>query len=161
MKPFAGGGFLDKEKTKPLNTTAALKWVLSNPDVHTAIPGMTSFDHLDINLKVLSDITMTLQEKNDLLVANEEPGLFCAGCKKCIPACPFNLPVPDLMRAYMYAYGYSDPAMAYNLLGELGTGSAPCSNCKACRVECSRNFNVREKISDISRLVNVPSDFIV
>jgi predicted aldo/keto reductase-like oxidoreductase len=161
MKTLAGGGFIDKEKTKPLNTAAALKWVLSNPDIHTAIPGMTSFDHLDINLKVLADITMTGQEKNDLLIANAEPGLFCSGCTKCLPACPFNLPVPDLMRAYMYAYGYSDPSMAYSLLGELGAGSAPCSNCETCRVICSRNFNVKEKISDISRLVNVPSDFIV
>jgi hypothetical protein len=65
------------------------------------------------------------------------------------------------MRAYMYAYGYSNPSMAYTLLGELGTGSAPCSNCETCRVECNRNFNVKEKISDISRLVNVPADFIV
>jgi predicted aldo/keto reductase-like oxidoreductase len=161
MKTLAGGSFLDKEKTKPLNTSAALKWALSNPNVHTAIPGMTNFDHLAINLKVLADITITDQEKNDLLAANAEPGLYCTGCTKCMPACPFNLPVPDLMRAYMYAYGYSNPSMAYTLLGELGTGSAPCSNCETCRVECNRNFNVKEKISDISRLVNVPADFIV
>ena len=161
MKTLAGGSFLDKEKTKPLNTSAALKWALSNPNVHTAIPGMTNFDHLAINLKVLADITITDQEKNDLLAANAEPGLYCTGCTKCMPACPFNLPVPDLMRAYMYAYGYSNPSMAYTLLGELGTGSAPCSNCETCRVECNRNFNVKEKISDISRLVNGPADFIV
>src|SRR4030042_1618946 len=45
MKTLAGGGFLDRERTKPMNTSAAIKWVLSNPDVHTTIPGMTSFDH--------------------------------------------------------------------------------------------------------------------
>jgi uncharacterized protein len=161
MKTLAGGGFLDKERTKPMNTSAALKWALSNPNVHLAIPGMTNFDHLDANLKVLGDIGMTDQEKKDLLAANAEPGLFCPGCSKCITDCPLNLPVPDLMRAYMYAYGYSNPSMAYTLLGELGTGSAPCSNCDTCRVECSRNFNVKEKISDISRLVNVPSDFVI
>ena len=65
------------------------------------------------------------------------------------------------MRAYMYAYGYSNPQIAYALLGELGTGSSPCINCDICSVNCTRNFNVREKISDVSRLVNVPSDFIV
>jgi predicted aldo/keto reductase-like oxidoreductase len=122
---------------------------------------MTNFDHLDLNLKVLADITLTDQEKNDLHIAFAEPGLFCPGCSTCIQACPFNLPVPDLMRAYMYAYGYSNPAMAYTLLGELGTGSSPCSNCDMCRVVCNRNFNVKERISDVSRLVNVPSDFIV
>lgn len=161
MKTLAGGGFLDKEKTKPMNTTAALKWALSNPNVHMAIPGMTNFDHLELNLKILGNIGMTDQEKKDLLAAAAEPGLFCPGCSVCTTACPLNLPVPDLMRAYMYAYGYSNPSMAYTLLGELGTGSAPCSNCDTCRVECSRNFDVREKISDISRLVNVPSDFVI
>jgi predicted aldo/keto reductase-like oxidoreductase len=161
MKTIPGGGFLDREKTKPLNTTAAIKWVLSNPNVHTVIPGMTSFDHLDLNVKILEDITMTDQEKKDLLIASAEPGLFCRGCTKCLSTCPLNLPVPDLMRAYMYAYGYSNPAMAYELLGELGTGSSPCTNCETCIVTCSNNFNVREKIADISRLVNVPSDFII
>jgi aryl-alcohol dehydrogenase-like predicted oxidoreductase len=43
MKTLAGGGYLDRERTKPMNTTAALKWVLSNPDVHSIIPGMTNF----------------------------------------------------------------------------------------------------------------------
>lgn len=161
MKTLAGGGFLDKEKTRPVNTAAALKWALSNKDVHTAIPGMTTFDHLDINLKVLEDITMTESERKDLLIASGETGLYCTGCIKCLPDCPFDLPVPDLMRAYMYAYGYSDIPMAYSLLGDLGTGSSPCINCDACRIKCTKKFNLKEKISDISRLVGVPSDFIV
>jgi uncharacterized protein len=161
MKTLAGGGFLDKEKTKPINTSAALKWVLSNTDIHTTIPGMTTFDHLDSNLKVLADINMSDQEKKDILIACAEQGLFCTGCNKCMKACPQNLPVPDLMRAYMYAYGYSSLPMAYNLLGELGTGSSPCVNCDSCLIDCTRNFNIKEKISDVSRLVNVPSDFIV
>jgi uncharacterized protein len=160
MKTLSGGGFLDREKTKPMNTTAAIKWVLSNPNVHTVIPGMTSFDHMDLNVKILEDITLNDQEKKDLLMANGDPGLFCSGCNNCTRTCPLNLPVPDLMRAYMYAYGYSNPNMAYQLLGELGTGSAPCSNCQSCQVTCSNNFNVKDKITDISRLVDVPADFI-
>jgi hypothetical protein len=71
-----------------------------------------------------------------------------------------NLPVPDLMRAYMYAYGYSNPALAYSLLSELGTGDNPCSDCSLCKVECTKRFDIREKIADISRLVNVPEDFL-
>jgi len=161
MKTLAGGGFMDKEKTKPINTTAAIKWVLSNPDIHTTIPGMTTFDHLDLNLKILTDITLSDQEKTDILVAGTQPGLFCSGCRQCIPACPLNLPVPDLMRAYMYAYGYSNPSQALSLLTELGTGTDPCRVCTGgCKVKCSRNFNVSEKIADISRLVNVPAEFL-
>ncbi len=160
MKTMAGGGFLDKEKTKRINSTAALKWALSNPDVHTTIPGMTDFDQLDLNVKILSDLTITDEEKKDLLIASAETGLYCTGCKKCIPACPMNLPVPDLMRAYMYAYGYSNPAMAFSLLGELGTTDNPCSGCTDCKVECTKQFDVKEKIADISRLKNVPAEFL-
>jgi predicted aldo/keto reductase-like oxidoreductase len=161
MKTIPGGGFLDKEKTKPMNTTAAIKWALSNPNVHTTIPGMTAFDQLDLNVKILEDISMSDQEKKDILIASAEQGLFCTGCSNCLRTCPLNLPVPDLMRAYMYAYGYSNPAMAYDLLGDLGTGSAPCSDCQSCTVRCTNDFNVKEKITDISRLVKVPADFII
>jgi predicted aldo/keto reductase-like oxidoreductase len=161
MKTMAGGGFLDKEKTKPINASAALKWALSNNDVHTAIPGMTTFDHLDTNLKVLADLNMSDEEKKDILIASADQGMFCTGCNNCLKSCPSKLPVPDLMRAYMYAYGYSNLQMAYNLLGELGTGSSPCINCESCSIDCTKRFNIREKITDVSRLVNVPSDFIV
>ena len=160
MKTLAGGGFLDKEKTKPINSSAALKWVLSNTDVTTTIPGMTDFDQLDLNIKLLSDITITDQEKKDLLIAGNERGLYCTGCTNCLSACPKNLPVPDLMRAYMYAYGYSNPSMAHSLLSELGTGDNPCKECSSCKVECTKKFDVKEKIADISRLVNVPADFL-
>jgi predicted aldo/keto reductase-like oxidoreductase len=161
MKTLAGGGFLDKEKTKPINSTAALKWVLSNPDVTTTISGMTDFDQLDLNIKILADISITDQEKKDLIIASAERGLYCTGCTTCLNACTMNLPVPDLMRAYMYAYGYSNPAMAQSLLSELGTNDNPCKECSLCKVECTKKFDIREKIADISRLVNVPSDFLV
>lgn len=161
MKTMAGGGYMDKEKTKPINASAALKWALSNNDICTAIPGMTTFDHLETNIKVLEDISMTEQEKADLVAAASLPGMYCSGCNGCNGQCPAGLPVPELMRAYMYAYGYSNPSLAYSLLGELGTGPAPCINCDNCTVECRSNFRVREKIADVSRIVNVPSDFIV
>jgi uncharacterized protein len=160
MKTLSGGGFLDRERTKPMNTTAALKWVLSNPDVHTSIPGMTNFDQLDLNAKILEDITLSDQEKNDLVADNALPGLFCSGCKNCLASCRKSLPVPDLMKAYMYTYGYSMPSMGQNLIAEIGTTSDPCSGCTSCNINCSRNFDIRERIADVSRLVSVPADFL-
>jgi predicted aldo/keto reductase-like oxidoreductase len=161
MKTLAGGGFMDKEKTKPINTTAAIKWVLSNQDIHTTIPGMTTFDHLDLNIKILADVTMTEQDKKDLMIAGIQPGLFCSGCRKCSDSCPLNLPVQDFMRAYMYAYGYSDPGQAYSLVKELGFGRNPCEACIGkCPVNCSRSFDIKQKIADISRIIDVPAEFL-
>jgi predicted aldo/keto reductase-like oxidoreductase len=161
MKTMAGGGFLDKEKTKRINPSAALKWALSNPDITTCIPGMTEFDHLDMDIKLLSDLTITESEKQDLIAAVQDTGLYCTQCTNCLSQCSRKLPVNDLMRAYMYAYGYSNPKMAHSLLAELGTGVNPCNDCSSCSVNCTKRFNVREKIADISRLVSVPEDFLV
>ncbi len=161
MKTLAGGGYMDKEKTKPINTSAAIKWVLSNPDITTTIPGMTQFDQLDINAPILKNIAMTDQEKQDILIAAAEPGLFCTGCQHCLASCPKRLAIPDLMRAYMYAYGYNNPAQAGELVRELGYGNDPCNGCTIqCNLKCSGSFDIRKKIADISRLSDVPSEFL-
>lgn len=160
MKTIAGGGFLDKERTKPLNTTAAIKWVLSNPDIHTIIPGMTNFDHLTANMKIFDDLALSDAERKDLIAATLQPGLSCSGCSECLSSCTVKAPVPDLMRAYMYAYGYQNASMAKELLNELKISGNPCLDCTDCNVSCHRNFNLKEKITDIYRLADVPAGFL-
>ncbi len=159
MKTMAGG-WLDRERTKPVNVQAALRWVLSNPDVHTTIPGITAFDQLETDLRIMRDIVLTEKEKADLLAEASIPGLYCNGCSNCVPGCPNNLPIPELMRAYMYAYGYRDAAMASELISHTAVKADPCSGCESCTASCVRGFDIRGKVSDISRLVNVPYDLL-
>jgi len=160
MKTMAGG-FFDRERTKPVNTKAALKWSLQNENIHTTIPGMTSFDMLEENLEVMTDISMSAEEKKDILLSSNEPGLFCTTCNNCLDKCRKHLPVPDIMRAYMYAYGYANMEKAHSLLSELQTGADPCVDCDECTIDnCTKRFDIPAKITDISRLVNVPGDFI-
>src|SRR5208337_3160926 len=45
MKTQAGV-FWDKEKKDPIDARAALKWALRDPNIHTAIPGFSTFDQL-------------------------------------------------------------------------------------------------------------------
>jgi predicted aldo/keto reductase-like oxidoreductase len=122
---------------------------------------MTEFDHLDTDIRLMTDITITDSEKQDLIIASSETGLYCTQCTNCLQQCRRKLPVNDLMRAYMYAYGYSNPKMAFSLLSELGTGADPCGDCNVCNVNCTQRFNIRGKITDISRLVSVPEDFLM
>jgi hypothetical protein len=61
----------------------------------------------------------------------------------------------------MYAYGYSSPSEANKLLSELGTGAEPCAGCTdGCKINCGKQFDIKGKITDVSRLVNVPVDFL-
>jgi predicted aldo/keto reductase-like oxidoreductase len=158
MKTLAGG-YWDKERQQPINTKAALKWALQNPGVTTAIPGMTTFDQLDLNMTVVTDITLTEEEKKDLKLGPEKGGLYCQQCNECLAQCPRELPIPSLMRSYMYAYGYRNLGEAYDLLLSLGVSSDPCEGCGKCAVSCAQGFDVKDRMTDIARLKNTPAEF--
>jgi predicted aldo/keto reductase-like oxidoreductase len=162
MKNMAGG-FLDKEKKKPVNCKAALKWALSNPLIHTCIPGLTNFEMVKENWEVAQSQNQNLNDREieALELAMNEPGLYCHGCLSCSGQCPKNLPIPDLMRSYMYNYGYSYPAKAQTTVAKLNLPANPCDACSGCFVNCPNGFDVRERITDIARIKLVPANFLV
>ncbi len=160
MKTLAGG-YLDKEKSKPVNKNAAIKWILNDEKVHTALITIKTFDDLEKLLPLLYNIKMDENEYKDLEIAKNNQGLYCLGCKTCIPQCKNKLPIPDIMRAYMYTYGYGELRKGKNLLESLNITNIDCEDCFECLVKCSKKFDIKGKIKDISRLVQVPDEFLV
>ena len=154
MKVMAGSDF------KNFSASAALKWVLQDPNVHTAILGFTNFDQMNLDLSVMEDLTLTDSEKKALQKEASLPGLYCQGCGQCVKQCLAKLPIPDLMRAYMYAYGYRQPSIAQNLVVSLDLPSQVCKDCPSCPVKCLNRWNVSRKIQDVVRLKNVTSKFL-
>jgi hypothetical protein len=152
------GGFRQTPTVK--NAAAALKWVLQDPNVHTIVPGFTTFEEMNIDLAVMEDIRLTDEEKKTVQREASLPGLYCQGCRKCLNQCPEHLPIPDLMRAYMYTYGYRNLPLAQDLIVSLNLPSRVCEDCSSCPVKCSIGFNVPKKIRDVARLKDVPSEFI-
>jgi predicted aldo/keto reductase-like oxidoreductase len=156
-----GGGFLDREtRTIPINAKAAIKWVLQDENVHTVIPGCTTFDQLYSNLSIMDDPTLTEQEKRDLRLNETTGSMYCPGCDKCLAQCPEDLPIPDLMRAYMYTYGYKNLEAARILVDSLNLPEKVCADCLQCHVICASGFNIARKIQKVARLRDVPQDLI-
>jgi len=160
MKILAGG-YHDEEKTLPVNAKAALKWVLKNKNITTCIPGFTAFDQLDDDLEVMTDLEMTEDEIENLRPVDGLAGIYCLGCNVCKGQCAKGLPIPDLMRAYMYSHGYRNMDKARYVVDHFIEDSDPCSGCKSCLVECPNGLKVEERIAYVARLKNVPMDFIV
>jgi hypothetical protein len=158
MKTQAGA-YWDKERLLPINMRAALKWVLNDPNVTTAIPGFTTFDQLKEDLTVMTDLKLTPQEMKDLKLGEPVAGLYCQQCGQCVPGCPKSLPIPDLMRGYMYAYGYRNLQAAHELVGSLDVAENPCGSCDSCSAVCAKGFDVADRVRDIARLRAVPGDF--
>jgi predicted aldo/keto reductase-like oxidoreductase len=153
-------GDVEKDQ-EPVNPKASLKWVLQDPNVHATIPGFSNFQEMSMDLSVMEDLSLTEAEMNDLKREDSYSGLFCQGCNQCLRYCRVELPIPDLMRAYMYRYGYRQPALAHNLLTSLRLPHKVCDDCSSCPVVCQNGWNVAEKIRDIVRLRDVPASFIV
>jgi len=159
MKTQAGV-YWDKERTKPINMKAALKWALLNPNIQTAIPGITSYAQLAEDLSVMENLELTDQERKDLDLDAAPAGLFCQQCRTCLAQCPKALPIPDLMRTYMYTYGYRNPAVAHDLVSSLDLPAEVCDQCEVCAVRCAKGFDVPARVQDILRLRTVPRDLL-
>jgi predicted aldo/keto reductase-like oxidoreductase len=160
MKTTAGAS--EVKSGPPINTDAALKWVLQNNNISSIVSGMSSFEELKKNLAMIQNLKMSEQELNDIKLARLDPGrtLYCHQCKKCIPQCPSNLDIPTIMRSYMYAYGYRNTALAWNTIAGTQVNAGQCNNCTTCKVKCTAGFDIRNKIQDIARLKDVPGDLI-
>jgi predicted aldo/keto reductase-like oxidoreductase len=150
-----------EEGQKPINPGASLKWVLQDTNVHATIPGFSNFEEMNIDLSVMDDLSLTETETSDLKREDSYAGLFCQGCGQCIQQCIAKLPIPDLMRTYMYVYGYRQPILAHNLVTSLELPRKVCDDCSSCQVVCRNGWKVSEKICDIIRLRDVPSSFLV
>jgi hypothetical protein len=138
----------------PHSQTALLKWVLHNPSIATAIPGVTTHDQLEQNITVAFNLEYTAAEKEFLgdraLVAQAQ---FCQQCGQCRTDCPRGVEIPTLMRSHMYAVQYAHLDMARSTLAclEAGKGLAPCASCGACQAVCRHDVNIA---ANIGRLVS-------
>jgi len=162
MKTQAGIWW-DESREKMIDMKAALKWAISNKNVHTTIPGIDSIAHLEENVSVMDDLKLTPTDKKALQVGmlNREPGLYCDQCGECRDQCVAGLDIPTMMRCYMYVYGYRDLAKAKAAMEKVDMTSVPCGDCRVCKVSCKMGFDVRRKLTDIARLSDVPEEFVV
>jgi predicted aldo/keto reductase-like oxidoreductase len=158
MKTQAGV-YWDDEREHPINMKAALKWALKNENVHTSIPGFTTFDQLELDMSVMEDLTLSPAEELDLK-EDDKMGLYCSQCGECVGQCRSKLEIPTMMRSHMYAYGYRNLAAAKETFESAGVAVLPCTECGECTVNCTMGFDVKGKLGAIARIRSVPDDFI-
>ena len=148
MKTQGGRRYQQRSKTE-VNHKAALKWVLNDENVCTTIPGMTSFEQLEQNLKVMSSLALSGKEKGELKTASKLRGsLFCQNCRSCIPTCPNGVEIPSLMRAYMYAEGYGNFVQAKMTVEKLekNQGLSVCEDCSSCTALCHNGIDIASRL---------------
>jgi predicted aldo/keto reductase-like oxidoreductase len=134
---------------------SAIKWVLKNQSVDTAIVCMADFDQLDENLHALSERYSSADEK--LLAAQLAyiRPLYCSMCGQCGGVCDKGAPVTDTLRILTYAEGYRDFALARERFLELPAEARAvrCGDCASCSVECPNGVDVRGRLMRAQQLL--------
>jgi predicted aldo/keto reductase-like oxidoreductase len=156
MKTQAGGTVKpDAKLPKELpaaSQTALLKWALNHEFITTAIPGFSTYEHLEQDFSVARNLAYTHEEERFLadkaFAANAE---FCQQCGECRDDCPKQVDIPVLMRSHMYAVQYRNIGMAREMLASAapGRGLEACGACESCLVTCRNTVQIGRKIAQL------------
>jgi len=155
MKPLAGGRladrppFLENKKFTHGESLAqvSLRYVLSNPNITCAIPGMMRMHELHENLHVGRQWRkMNKEEIKVLMECVGEAGKgFCRNCGYCLP-CPERIPIPDIFRFESYYDRYDLKEWAREQYQSLVVNADACSGCEQCLDQCPYGVSIPDKL---------------
>jgi predicted aldo/keto reductase-like oxidoreductase len=149
MRPFERGGATFSQ--------AALRWVLSNKNVDALIISMTSGEGIDEYLGA-SGWQSTASDDLPLLrrYVHRNGTTQCRhGCQDCLGACPYGVPIGEVLRTRMYAVDYGDTRLARDEYALLPGGAAPCLSCaaKPCQGACSHGLPIERLLAPTHRML--------
>ncbi|MCP4583044.1 MAG: hypothetical protein GY839_15655 [candidate division Zixibacteria bacterium] len=134
-------------------TRAALKWVLNNKNITTAIPGFANFEYMREDFSIASDLAFTSEEKKLLSDNNVKLSMgFCRQCEQCLASCPYDTDIPTLMRTHMYSAQYGDFRLARNTIDEIPKhrNLSVCTSCSECVAQCAhKSVDIASKIAEL------------
>jgi predicted aldo/keto reductase-like oxidoreductase len=151
MKPLAGGrlaqrpsqGWRSEFFRGETPAQLSLRYVLSNPHITCAIPGMMALDELEENITVgKKPRKLSAGEiKRFMEIAGETGKGFCRNCGYCLP-CPEGILIPDVFRYenYYRCYGLKD--WAQSQYGSLPANAQACSDCQQCLDKCPYGVSI-------------------
>jgi predicted aldo/keto reductase-like oxidoreductase len=114
---------------------AAIKFVLTNPDVHTVCPSINTFDalttYVGLSGEKLTDEDDSLLDGYDKLLGK----YYCRhGCGTCEGSCPSHVPINTIMRYSHYFESHNREKHAMQEYAHLGTANV--NSCLACVGHC-------------------------
>ena len=127
---------------------AALRWVLSNPHVDAAVISMNSAEKINEFLGASGWRELAYDDRALLeryLALNGES--YCRHvCNDCEGACPFGVPIADVLRTRMYAVDYRDLAQAREEYALLKGNAQACISCdgQPCASACTHGIPIAD-----------------
>ncbi|HIJ80792.1 MAG TPA: hypothetical protein HPP76_03680 [Desulfuromonadales bacterium] len=143
------GGYDTTGQGKITPHQAALKWVLQNPKVTMAIPGMKDLSQFREDVAVMGmPFTYADLRRLDRYAEAISP-YYCNFCGSCEGGCPRGVEISTVNRALMYAEGgYRDISLARATYAELPqqASAVVCDSCEGCSARCVNGLDIAAKM---------------
>lgn len=144
MKPIAGGAIQKGE--------VSIKYVLNNPNVTVAIPGMDSLEQVEKNTAVAkAPLTLSKEDLDEIKAIKDElDGGFCRRCNYCAP-CTQGIDIPSqfVLEGYLMRYNLED--WANDRYQGLKIKADNCIQCGDCETRCPYDLPIGEMMQRVSK----------
>lgn len=143
MKPIAGGAISNGE--------LSVKYILNNPHVTSAIPGMESIEVVNKNALIgKSDLKLTEDELKEISdIKDELSGGFCRRCGYCLPCVKgIDIPTQFVFEGYLVRYNLKD--WAIDRYDSQVLKADDCIHCKKCEDKCPYNLPISDMMTRVS-----------
>ncbi len=138
---------------------AALKFVLSNPNVSCACSGMNTLEMLRENVQTVesfqglteSDLEKMEKILDELAYLGEK---FCTACRYCMD-CPQGVDIPGNFRAMAYAnvYGLKDWARNWYHSKDESKRASACIRCGECEPKCPNKLPIMDQLAEVAEML--------
>jgi predicted aldo/keto reductase-like oxidoreductase len=162
-KTFASKAEEFKEKyglsSKEQVRDAALRFVLGNPDVHSACPTLNSFDDLNAYLPLSGTRLKPVETKMLTDYTSVFGKYYCRhACSECESKCPHEVPVNSIMRYNHYFHAQGREKYALEHYASLpGSNAASCVNCDGlCEAACPHNVPIQSLLIMAHQTLSLP-----
>ena len=140
MRPYEQGGATFAQ--------AAFRWVLANENVHALVISMTSRALIDEYLGASGWQSLGAGDLDLLQRYAHINGMsYCRhACNDCEGACPYGVPIADVLRTRMYATDYEDFDFARTEYAALEANASACLSCSAkpCQGACTHGLSIEK-----------------
>jgi uncharacterized protein len=177
MEPLRGGRLAKNPAPKPVEevwaksvhdwTPAAwaFHWVWDQPEVSTALSGMSTMQQVEENLETASQSAVGKLTEQDHELIEEVKKVYdslapipCTQCEYCLP-CPNGVAIPRIFAIYNEAVMYDEYGgshWAYNNQISPEARADNCIECGECEIACPQNIMIIDWLAKVHEVLSEP-----